>query len=44
MSAWAPLFAVSLGIRRRDMLEMSVPEMVEHVEYWASVTGRDEDG
>ncbi len=42
--AWGPLFAISMGIPRGQMLDMSVPEMVDHVEYWAAVTGRDGDG
>lgn len=42
--AWAPMFAISLGIPRGQMMDMSVPEMVDHVDYWAAVTGVDQDG
>jgi hypothetical protein len=44
VDAWAPLFAISMGIPRSQMLDMSVPVMVDHVEHWAAVTGRGDDG
>lgn len=40
--AWAPMFAVDMGIPRGQMLDMSVPEMVDHVDHWAAMTGRDD--
>lgn len=44
VDAWAPMFAISLGIPRRDMLDMSVPEMADHVDYWAALTERPDNG
>lgn len=38
VDAWAPLFAINMSIPRDQMLDMSVPQMVDHVEYWAAVT------
>jgi len=42
--AWAPMFAVSMGIPRGQMLDMSVPEMVEHIDWWAETNRRSGDG
>lgn len=28
------MFAIQLGIGRDQMVDMSVPEMVDHVDYW----------
>ena len=33
------MFAVSLGIPRDRMVDLSVPEMVDHVDYWAEMKG-----
>jgi hypothetical protein len=33
------MFAVSLGIPRGQMVDLSVPEMVDHVDYWAELRG-----
>lgn len=38
VTAWAPMFAVTLGISRDQMIDLSVPEMVDHLEYWAKLT------
>jgi hypothetical protein len=38
VETWAPMFAVSLGIPRTQMVELSVPQMVDHVDYWAETT------
>jgi hypothetical protein len=35
--AWAPMFAIVLGIDRDHLLDMSVPEMVDHVDYWSEM-------
>ena len=35
--AWAPMFALCLGIDREHMEAMSVPEMVDHLDYWAEL-------
>lgn len=43
MDAWAPMFAIGMGIPRAQMLDMSVPEMVDHVD-WAMTTGGDGNG
>lgn len=43
LNAWAPMFAVQLGVSRDRMEAMSVPEMVDHVDYWADLT-RSNDG
>lgn len=43
MDTWAPVFAVSLGIPRAQMAAMSVPEMVDHLDYWHE-NRRSEDG
>jgi len=34
VDAWAPMFAVGMGIPRGQMVAMSLPEMTDHVEYW----------
>lgn len=34
LDAWAPMFAISLGIPRAQMEAMSVPELVDHLDYW----------
>jgi hypothetical protein len=31
------MFALQLGIPREQMVAMSVPEMVSHVDYWAEM-------
>jgi hypothetical protein len=36
---WAPMFAVLMGIDRDRMLDLSVPLMVDHVDYWTDVKG-----
>lgn len=35
VNAWMPMFAVSLRIPYGQMVELSVPQMVDHVDYWA---------
>lgn len=42
MDTWAPMFAISMGIPRAEMGMMSVPTMVDHVDYWLMVNGRDD--
>jgi hypothetical protein len=37
VEAWAPLFAVSLGIPWGQMVDLSVPQMVDHVDHWADM-------
>jgi hypothetical protein len=37
MDAWAPMFAVGMGIPREQMVAMSVQDMAEHVEYWMTM-------
>lgn len=41
--SWAPMFRLVLGIGRAEMLDMSVPEMVDHLDYWDEMT-RSRDG
>jgi hypothetical protein len=38
------MFAVSLGIPRGQMVRMSLPEMVDHVDYWHETTRGSQDG
>lgn len=44
MDAWAPLFVVAMGVNRDRLEGMSVPEMVDHVDYWHSMSRQDGDG
>jgi hypothetical protein len=37
LDAWAPVFAVSLGIGREQMEDMSVPLLVDHLDYWHEI-------
>lgn len=39
MDQWAPMFAVLIGIGREQLLDLSVPAMVDHVDYWTDVKG-----
>jgi hypothetical protein len=34
---WAPVFTITMGISRSDMLDLSIPEMVDHLDYLAEV-------
>jgi hypothetical protein len=38
------MFAVSLGIPRGQMEDLSIPEMVDHVDYWAEMNRGGQDG
>jgi hypothetical protein len=31
---WTPMFRILMGVSRSDLLDMSVPEMVDHVDYY----------
>jgi hypothetical protein len=44
VDAWAPMFAVALRIPRDRMEDLSVPEMVDHVDYWAEMNRGGQDG
>ncbi len=33
MSEWGPAFVMHLGMQRRDMLDLSVPELVNTFDY-----------
>jgi hypothetical protein len=33
VSNWGPMFGVDLGMSRQDMLDLSVPEMVDMIDY-----------
>lgn len=35
--AWAPMFRISMGIPRAELEQMSVPEMLDHIEYLQEV-------
>jgi len=37
LDAWAPVFAVSLGIDRDQMEAMNIPQMVDHLDYWHEI-------
>jgi hypothetical protein len=39
LDAWAPLFAVNLGIPRPQMEDMSVPLLVDHLDHWNESRG-----
>jgi hypothetical protein len=36
---WAPQFAVLIGLGREQLLDLSVPAMVDHLDYWTDVKG-----
>lgn len=38
------MFAIQLGIGRDQMVDMSVPEMVDHVDYWFELNRGGPDG
>lgn len=38
MDEWAPAFAVRFGVCRADLLDMSVPMMLDHLDYWSEMT------
>lgn len=40
LDAWAPLFAVDMGIPRAQMELMSVPELVDHADWYNERQGR----
>jgi len=42
VDTWAPMFAIGLGIPRSQMEELSVPEMVDHVDFWTELRGSDD--
>jgi len=44
LDAWAPVFAVSLGIPRGQMEEMSIPLLVDHLDYWNESRGAGHGG
>lgn len=44
MDYWAPMFVVTMGVGKEQLLDMSVPEMVDHVDYWTAMNRRPEDG
>jgi hypothetical protein len=44
VDAWAPVFAVSLGIPRGQMDDLSVPQMVDHLDYWHDTMKGGPDG
>lgn len=44
MDAWAPMFVVTMGVNRGQLEDMSVPEMVDHVDYWHSMNRGPADG
>jgi hypothetical protein len=44
VETWGPLFAVALRIPRDQMVELSIPEMVDHVDYWAEMNKGGQDG
>lgn len=31
---WSPVFTIEMGISRSDMLDLSIPEMVDHLDYF----------
>jgi len=37
--AWAPMFRISMGIPRPELEAMSVPVMLEHLDYLKGVSG-----
>lgn len=44
MDAWAPMFAVSLGVPRDQMVDLSIPQMVDHVDWWTELRKAGSDG
>jgi hypothetical protein len=38
------MFAIQLGIARGPMEDMSVPEMVDHVDYWLELNRGSQNG
>lgn len=44
MEIWAPAFAIQLGIGRRDLEDMSLPQMTAHLDHYAELTRRNQDG
>lgn len=39
LDAWAPSFAVSLGISREQMEGLSIPGLVDHLDYFNETHG-----
>jgi len=39
VDGWAPMFAVLIGLGREQLLDLSVPLMVDHMDYWTEVKG-----
>jgi hypothetical protein len=38
------MFVVTMGVNRGQLEDMSVPEMVDHVDYWHSMNRGPADG
>jgi hypothetical protein len=44
LDAWAPMFRVTMGVSRQELLDMSVPDMIDHMDYWTEMNRGPGDG
>jgi hypothetical protein len=37
VNTWAPIFAIQMGIPLRYLEDLSVPQMVDHLDHWHEI-------